>query len=132
MVKSILQKPDTFGVLASTLCVIHCVMTPLIFIAHTSCINGCEVAPSWWRYLDYVFLIISFLAVRQSAKNTSLNFMKPSLWISWVTLCALIINEKNQLVSLPEIITYIVALLLAALHIYNRKFCRCKIDNCCS
>ncbi len=132
MIKLTLQKPDTLGALASMLCVIHCLATPLIFIAHTCSIGGYETSPSWWRNLDYIFLIISFLAVTRSVKNTSKNFMKPALWLSWVTLFLLIINEKIQLVSLPEILTYVAALSLAVFHIYNMKYCQCKTNKCCT
>ena len=68
----------------------------------------------------------------RSAKNTSKSFMKLSLWLSWVTLFLLIINEKIQLISLPEIMTYVTALSLAVLHIYNMKYCQCKTNKCCT
>lgn len=130
--KLTLNRPDTFGALASALCLVHCFATPFIFIAHSCAAGGCETSPVWWRSLDYIFLIISFFAVLQSAKNTSKNFMKPLLWISWFSLFFLIVNEKIQLLSLPETLTYIVAIVLAALHIYNLKYCQCKTNNCCS
>ncbi len=130
--KIALQKPDTFGALASTLCIIHCVVTPFIFIAHTCAAGGCEAAPVWWKSLDYIFLIVSFFAVERSAKNTSKNFMKPALWVSWFLLFALIINEKLHWLPLPETMLYITAISLAALHIYNLKYCQCKNDKCCT
>ncbi len=132
MHKLIIQKPDTLGALASTLCVIHCLATPLIFITHTCSIGGYETSPSWWRNLDYIFLIISFLAVMRSVKNTSKSFMKSALWLSWGALFILLINEKILFVSLPEIMTYIAAFSLAALHIYNMKYCQCKTNKCCT
>lgn len=132
MIKSILKRPDTLGALASTLCVIHCLTTPLLFIAHTCTLGGCETSPSWWRNLDYLFLIISFLAVSRSTQHTSKSFMKSLLWISWTALFLLIINEKMQFVALRETITYATALSLAVLHIYNLKYCQCKTNKCCT
>lgn len=132
MMKLILQNPDTVGALASTLCVIHCLATPFIFIAHTYAVEGGETSASWWRHLDYVFLIISFLSVARSATNTSKSFMKLALWLSWGILCLLILNEKIQLSALPEMITYVTALSLAVLHIYNLKYCQCKTHTCCT
>ncbi|WP_340200997.1 MerC domain-containing protein [Ascidiimonas sp. W6] len=128
----ILDKSDIFGALASTLCVIHCLATPFIFIAHTNSVTDSESSLIWWRNLDYIFLIISFFAVARSAKNTSKIFMKPLLWISWITLFLLVINEKVKWVSLPETIIYITAITLAVLHIYNLKFCQCKTYKCCT
>ncbi len=128
----ILEKSDIFGALASTLCIIHCLATPFIFIVHTSAVTGSEASPVWWRNLDYIFLMISFFAVARSAKNTSKTFMKPVLWINWVTLFLLIINEKIKWISLPETIIYITAITLAIFHIYNLKFCQCKTNTCCT
>ena len=130
----ILQKPDIFGALASTLCVIHCIVTPLIFIAQTYSINNGETAPLWWRSLDYFFLMISLLAVYFSAKNTYKSYIKYALWICFTILFILILNEKTKWIHLPETIVYITAFTLAALHIYNLKYCQCqcKTDKSCS
>lgn len=130
--KLILEKSDVFGAVASTLCVVHCLATPLIFIAHTCSINGCEATPFWWKSLDYIFLTISFFAVNRSAKNSTKSFMKPLLWGCWTTLFLLILNEKIKLVLIPETIIHITAITLAVFHIYNLKFCQCKSNTCCA
>lgn len=131
ILKLILNKPDTFGALASLLCVIHCVATPFIFIAHSCALGGCESSPVWWQSLDYIFLVVSFFAVYKSTKNTSKKIMKPLLLLSWFGFFFLIINEKIKWILLPETVTYIMSLVLAALHIYNLKYCQCKTDKCC-
>ena len=132
IVKLILQKPDTFGALASTLCVVHCLATPLIFIAHACGVNdGCATTPIWWQSLDYLFLIIGFIAVYRSAHTTSKKVMKLLLWGIWILLFIMIINEKLALFKLSEYYTYLFAMLLASLHLYNLKYCQCKASNCC-
>lgn len=128
----ITQKPDTFGALASGLCMVHCLATPLLFIAHACAEHGCASAPNWWKSLDYFFLGVSFFAVYRSAQITSKKFMKPLLWLSWAALFMAIINEKLEFLNLPESFTYVPALSLVALHVYNLKYCQCKTDNCCS
>lgn len=125
--KLTLQKPDTFGAISSTLCIIHCIATPFLFVVHSCCVN----TPTWWKSLDYLFLTISFIAIYQSVKTTSKKYMKYALWICWVALFFVIINEKMQWISISEIFTYIIAFTLAALHIYNLKYCQCK-TGCCS
>ena len=52
----VLKNSDTFGALASTLCLIHCILTPLLY-----------VLPLWWKGLNLVFLLISFFAVYAGA-----------------------------------------------------------------
>ena len=123
---SITQKSDTFGVISSTLCMLHCLATPLLFLSHAST-TGAE-APVWWKWIDIVFLVISFLAVYQSAKTTSRQFMKPALWGSWLVLAFAILNEKFELFHLPEALTYVAAITLTILHVYNLKYCNCKTD----
>lgn len=130
--KLTLQRPDTIGALASTLCMIHCIATPFIFItqAHAACCSS--TTPSWWKWIDYLFLIISFFAVYRSTQTTSKKWIKSALWISWTALFAVIINEKIEFIHLPETITYIVASSLVILHLYNRKYCQCKNEECCA
>ena len=70
--KLILQKPDRLGILASTLCLIHCVASPFLFIAQTCSTTCCKATPIWWKTIDYLFSIISFFAIRRSTQ-VSLN-----------------------------------------------------------
>jgi hypothetical protein len=130
--KLTLQKPDTIGALASVLCVVHCVITPFLFLAHSCSQHSCSATPVWWRSIDYFFLFISLCSVYHSTQSTSKRIMKYLFWINWTVLCFLVINEKFQVVSLSEIFTYVTAFSLALLHIYNLKFCKCKNDKCCS
>ena len=129
--KIALYKPDTFGIFASALCVVHCLATPLLFIAHSCTMHSHESAPLWWRMADYLFLVISFIAVYQSTKTTSKAIMKPVLWISWFGLFFVILNERLGLIVIPEYMIYVTAITLAGFHLYNLKFCQCKTDECC-
>ena len=122
---------DSIGAIASSLCLIHCVATPFIFIAQTCSATCCESAPTWWTIIDYVFLAISFFAVYWSSNNSSKQWVKYSLWFNWIALCLLIINEKLQLYSIPEGIIYLPAMTLFVLHLYNQKYCRCNNNQCC-
>ena len=65
------QKPDTVGAIASSLCVIHCLMTPLIFAAQSLTAVHEHSAPVWWQNLDFLFIEISFIAIYQSSKNSN-------------------------------------------------------------
>lgn len=130
--KLTLQKPDNIGAMASTLCMIHCLATPFIFIAQSCSATCCASAPSWWLWIDYFFLAISFFAVFRSAKTTSKKWMKSALWISWIALAIVILNERMVFIHLPKTVTYIVASALVILHLYNRKYCQCKTDTCCT
>ena len=130
--KLISLKPDIFGAVASTLCVVHCILTPFLFLSNGILSKELDKTPFIWSNLDYIFILISFLAIYRSSKTTSKAFMKYALWISWICLFSFILNEKIFLFRIPGYLTYISALSLASFHIYNLKFCQCKSENCCA
>ena len=68
---------DNLGIIASTLCMIHCIGTPFLFIAKACSTTCCADAPLWWKAIDYAFLIISFLLfiLLQKSSNNTLNFI---------------------------------------------------------
>jgi hypothetical protein len=130
--KNTLLKPDTIGAFASSLCMAHCIVTPFIFIVHTCALSGCKLTPIWWQLIDYFFLLISFIAISQSVKTTSNKLIKPLLWVNWFALFLVVINDKLEILQVPEIFRYVVAISLSVLHIYNLNYCQCKNENCCA
>ena len=127
-----ITKTDQVGIIASALCMIHCLATPFLFIAKSCSATCCEATPSWWTSLDYLFLLISFFAIHHSSKNTSSSWAKYALWISWSSLLILLINEKLQFLSVSVYTIYIPAIMLVLFHVYNLKYCQCKSDTCCT
>ena len=127
-----LRKPDTIGAIVSTLCVVHCLLTPLLFVAQSYTATHSHEAPFWWKNLDSLFILISVIAVYESTKKSTNKLIKAGLWMSWIMLFLLILNEKLVWIELDEIITYSVALTLSILHIYNLNYCQCETENCCN
>ena len=127
------DSPDTVGAINSSLCVAHCFATPFLFLtqAQTSLVELSSV-PLWWQLLNYVFIIVSFFAVKRTVKNSSNELVKSLLWASWVLLSALILNEEFEIVHMPELLTYFTGISLASLHIYNLKYCQCDDEECCA
>ncbi|WP_111684137.1 MerC domain-containing protein [Winogradskyella tangerina] len=125
------KNSDLIGAFASGLCLLHCIATPFIFIAQTRAATY-NNPPVWWGLIDVLFIGISFFAVYWSAINTSKTWMKYALWISWAMLCLIISNEKIGLVFIPEFSIYIPSITLIGLHLYNKRYCKCKDDNCCA
>ena len=122
------QKSDNFGAAASFLCLLHCLITPFIFVAQTCSIHCCAAAPSWWRAIDIFFLILSFFAVVASAKKTERNWLKKGLWLSCLCLAVFILNENLNLLKLAHEWMYVPAFSLIALHLFNKKACK---KDCC-
>ena len=125
------SKSDFLGAFASSLCMVHCLATPLIFVMQASTASCSEVGPWWWRMIDYLFLIISIAAIYHSAKRTSLQWMPKALYTCWGILALLILNEGLHLLPIPHILIYLPAFSLVFLHLYNRKYCRYSTEKCC-
>lgn len=119
------RKSDTLGAITGGLCLIHCLITPLIFVVQPHFFALGE-QPGWWSYLDYIFLFISFIAVYSSAQKTSKKWVAYALWSSWALLVMVILNEKLELIHLPETIIYIPTISLIGFHLYNKKYCNCN------
>ena len=130
--KLIINNSDYIGATSSGLCMLHCFATPFIFLSQSAAINISQEITFLWYLLNYMFLLISFIAIYYSVKNSSNFLVKVLLYSFWISLSALIINEALLLFPIPELYTYISAFTLITLHMYNLKYCRCNDDECCT
>lgn len=130
--KDISLKVDNIGILVSSLCMVHCVATPFLFIAKSCTTTCCADSPMWWSWLDYLFLVVSCLAIWQTTKTSTKKWISYALWFSWGLLLATILNEKLQFFTLPKVVSYIPATALIVLHFYSLKYCQCRKTECCT
>ena len=121
---------DNIGMASSSLCLIHCLITPFIFIAQTCTASCCADCPNWWKSIDFFFLLISFFAAYYAAKNTSKNWVKISFYFLFSLLTLLVVIQHTPYLSLSVYLNYFVAFLLFSLHIYNKRWCKCS-TRCC-
>ncbi|MEO0571655.1 MAG: MerC domain-containing protein [Bacteroidota bacterium] len=124
----LISKSDIIGSTASFLCLVHCLVTPLLFVAQAEILGHGEAHPMWWGLLDVFFLVISYFAVWWSGQTTTKSWIRYALWISWIVLTVIVLNEKLAVVPLPESAIYMPALSLIVLHLYNRKYCNHCIE----
>ena len=122
---------DHVGVTASSLCMLHCFFTPLLFLSQATTVSLNQNIPFVWQSLNFLFLLISLLAIYHTVKNSSRLSVKVLLVSSWLILTSLIINEFFEISSIPELYTYASSTSLAGLHVYNLKYCRCDDEKCC-
>ncbi len=123
------KNSDYLGAFAGILCIIHCIITPLLFminaeLATKNTLFGLQM-------IGYLFLIISFFAVYKSALNTTNKIVKVLFFVFWSFLLFLILNESFGVFRIAETFTFISAFSLSALHIYNLNYCQCADENCC-
>ena len=121
-VDSELFKSDALGAIASGLCILHCLATPFFFIASACSLSCCNNAPLWWQWMDYVFLGISFIAIKYATKSSAKDWVVQGLWISWISLFFTILNVKMEWIHLAENIKFIPAFALVGLHVQYETF----------
>tara|TARA_Y100001970_G_scaffold78167_1_gene99482 strand:+ start:135 stop:530 length:396 start_codon:yes stop_codon:yes gene_type:complete len=126
-----INKSDAVGAISSGLCMIHCLATPFFFVAAACSKSCCAAAPSWWLWIDYIFLVISFMAVLHSTKTIKISFVKYGLWISWVGLFLFILNVSYGYWDISDNFKFIPAFSLIGFHLYNLRYCKCEKDQCC-
>ena len=86
-------KVDSVGAFVSGLCMLHCLSTPIFFIASACSAACCNLAPGWWQAMDYFFLVISLFAIFQASKSSTNSWISTGLWASWVGLCFFILKH---------------------------------------
>ena len=121
---------DRIGIISSTLCMLHCLATPFLFLAAVCSTSCCSDAPIWWKIIDYFFLIISLVAVYSVCNKSKISWLKISLWTSWFLLLIIILNHTFQIISINSNYIYIPGVAIALLHFYNLKFCSCDNEAC--
>ena len=110
---------DIIGASASGLCLIHCMATPFVFAAKAYTITSCSDAPIWWQAIDYIFIVISFMAIWFATKNSSVTWIKVTLWISWILLLITILSGSLEIGLFPKSFSYVPALAIIVFHFYN-------------
>jgi hypothetical protein len=100
---------DKLGIASAVVCTIHCLLVPLLFLVKywlsasgnadhlglTSIHHGDRLLPSWWETLDYVFLVVSFVAVYHAASHAAGKWIKISLWLFWLCFAIAIFFEAS-------------------------------------
>ena len=84
---------DKIGIISSSLCMIHCMGTPFIFIAKACTTTCCSNAPTWWLMIDYLFLIISFVAIYFTTTKELKSWINISFW----TICPRLILKNHSM-----------------------------------
>ena len=130
--KIIINNSDYIGAASSGLCFLHCLATPFLFLSQPAILTVSQELTFFWYILNYIFLAVSFIAVYYSVKTSSNLFIKVLLYLFWIWLSLLILNEEFMIFSIPELYTYISAIGLSVLHVYNLKYCRCDNEECCT
>lgn len=90
---------DRLGITSAVICAVHCLVIPAIFLLRYSVADagGADWGvglPAWWEKLDYLFLLVGFVAVYHASAHASGIGIKLSLWVFWVFLAVAVVFEQ--------------------------------------
>jgi hypothetical protein len=119
MFKSI-HKSDLVGIAGSALCLVHCILLPVVFIYNGE--HHHHHHEHWLGVnIDYFFLLIAVVAVYLTTKKPWPVFVKVALWVS-LTACFVGIALHDYEPSLKYVL-YLGSLGLITSHIFNIRHC---------
>lgn len=126
---------DLLGAAASGMCVVHCAVTPLLFAAkpilkHAAGEHVQTHGSTLWGAFDYIFLLLSFLAVYYSTRHTNHRSLKWVLWVSWGVFAVGILFEAFHL-SYGHWLMYGGSIALVVGHWVNYWHCQASGGNEC-
>ena len=113
------QKADYVGITGSILCIIHCLVTPLLVM--TSTLLNHDTLRVGFLSLDYVFIGVNIVAVWSAARHTS-RTIAMALWcfLALFTACLLLEDIHKAF----EFGAYAASLGLVITHLTNIRHCR--------
>lgn len=109
-----INKADIIGILSSSICIVHCVATPLL-IAYGI---GFMTNPKF----KYLFLIISFVSIFKASENVKHPQIALLLWFSFLGF--LFSNLFHEEFHWLDYFEYFFAGLIITGHILNIKHCK--------
>lgn len=113
------NRADYLGITGSVLCLIHCLITPVLVM--TSTLLSHDSLRIGFLSLDYVFIAINIAAVWSASRHTS-RAINRALW-GFLTLfmAGLILESAHDSAAW---LAYAASLGLAGTHVANIRHCR--------
>lgn len=113
------QKADYVGITGSILCIIHCLVTPLLVM--TSTLLNHDTLRIGFLSLDYLFIGVNIVAVWSASRHTSRR-IAIALW-SFLILFAtgLLLEDVHEGFAY---LAYAASLGLVITHLTNIRYCR--------
>ncbi|MFC2187081.1 MerC domain-containing protein [Fulvivirgaceae bacterium LMO-SS25] len=112
------RNADLIGFYSSMVCMVHCIVLPVVITMSLFSVNGFG---AHWHTLDYLFIVLSFLAVLYATKRSPTQSMRIGLWFSFAIFSfALMAHEAAPWMLF---ISLAASIALMVLHIVNYRVC---------
>jgi hypothetical protein len=108
------HKADVVGIIASSLCLLHCIATPLLLAMGAAFFTH--------PIITYLFLVVSFFAIYKSSQKPTHTIIRWLLWLHFGGyLLAVVLHET---LHTPEVFSYVFATLIILTHVSNIAYCK--------
>ena len=111
------SKADYIGITGSILCIIHCLITPILMVSSTLLAD--RTVRIGFLSLDYVFIVVNIIAVFFAVRRASQPLVKVGLW-SFLGLFAgaLLLEDVHEAF---EYLAYTASAGLIGMHVLNLR-----------
>lgn len=121
MMRASIKNPDLIGILASSLCLIHCVITPFLFLSNFLIVSqtsgGKQEVLLLWKVLEFGFLILSIWAIYRVTRQKKSVWISFAMYTAWIFLALSVLLELSDVHFFEEQPKYIAAAVLIILHL---------------
>ena len=108
-------KSDFVGIASASLCVVHCLLTPILLVLAAS-------SSGWWHEVSYVFLLISYYAAYETSRHCASRKNLILIVSSLVILTASVLLE-DYFEWMHEV-SYLASAGLITGHLLNIRYCK--------
>jgi hypothetical protein len=105
---------DWLGISSSSICLIHCLLTPVILMLNVSDFS--------YHLIGYLALLMSFFAAYNISKNSKPTYILIILWLSFLGLAVSILFEDDFIFL--HYLSYLSSFGLIVAHILNMRYCK--------
>ncbi|GAB3271149.1 hypothetical protein GCM10027347_42250 [Larkinella harenae] len=111
------NKADVIGITGSVLCIIHCLITPVLLISSTLLTD--RTLRIGFLSLDYVFILVNIVAVFFATRRASQSYIRIGLWTFLGLFAgALLLEDIHESF---EYLAFTASAGLIAMHILNLR-----------
>ncbi|MFD1142234.1 MerC domain-containing protein [Larkinella insperata] len=116
------RKADYIGISGSILCIVHCLITPILLVSSSFLAN--DAVRVGFLSLDYVFIGVNVLAVYFATRHFTTPAVKIGLWFFLsVFAVAILLEEVSETF---EYVGYAASLSLVLTHLTNIRLHRLR------
>ncbi|GAB3174480.1 MerC domain-containing protein [Telluribacter humicola] len=113
-------RADYVGIAGSLLCIVHCLLTPVLAVGSSLTVEHHVVAG--FLHLDYLFILVNGLAVYYATRDHKFPLVKGLLWLAFgLFAVSLLLEGKGDMFVW---LGYVGSGLLVAGHAINLLLCR--------